>query len=161
MSKAENLIERMQAVNAEVIQVADRCTAEQWQLPVADEDGRAVGVVFHHIGVAYPFALDWAGKVARGETLPPFDRAKLNVFNARHASEQASTPQADTVAFLRQVTEETAVALQAFSDDQLTQTAAIPLAGGREFSGEWLMEAFAIGHAERHLAAIKSTIGLD
>ena len=39
MSKAKALIERMRTVNAEVIRLAGSCSAEQWQLPVVDEDG--------------------------------------------------------------------------------------------------------------------------
>lgn len=158
MSKANVLIEQMKRMNSEVIQSAKSCSAAQWQLPVADEDGRAVGVVFHHIAVAYPFSLDWVQKIANGEALPNFDREQLTHFNASHATDHANTAQADTIAYLQQVTEETAVALQALSDEQLEQTAANPLVGGKPYSGEWVMQAFAIGHAKNHLKAIKTTI---
>lgn len=158
MSKAEALIEKMNRANAAVIEFAEGCTAEQWQLPVVEEDGRPIGVVFHHIAVAYPFALDWAQKIGNGESLPAFSREQLTHFNASHAQKQTDTPQADTIAYLRQVTEETAVALQNLSDEQLAQTAPNPLMGGKTFSAEWVMQAFAINHAENHLKAIKATI---
>ncbi len=161
MSKADSLIERIHAMNTEVIQAAEGCSPEQWQLPVVEEDGRAVGVVFHHIGIAYPFALNWVQKIGNGESLPDFGRDALTAFNATHAQEQIDTPQADTITLLRQVTEETAVALQTLSDEQLERTAANPLAGGQEFSGEWVMQAFAISHAAGHLKAIKATVGMD
>ncbi|MCP4362540.1 MAG: DinB family protein [Chloroflexi bacterium] len=160
MSKADSLIERMLATNVNVIQVAESCSATQWQLPVVEEDGRPVGIVFHHIAIAYPFALDWAQKISAGESLPDFDREALTVFNAQHAQEQTDTSQADTIAYLRQVTEETSAALLTLSDEQLERTAPNPLVGGQEFSGEWVMQAFAIGHAEGHLKAIKATVGM-
>ena len=99
-------------------------------------------------------------KIGKGEPLPAFNREHLNAFNAQHAQEQAQTPQADTIALLRQVTEETAVALQSISDEELERSASIPLAGDQAFSGEWVLQAFAISHAENHLKAIKATIGV-
>ena len=158
MSKATRLIEQMQAMNTEVIKIAEGCSEEQWHLPVADGDGRPVGVVFHHIAIAYPFSLDWATKIGNGEGLPAFGREELEAFNAKHAQDNASLPRADTIALLQQVTEETAVSLQALSDDQLERTAPNPLVGGKAFSGEWVMQAFAIGHADGHLNAIKATL---
>lgn len=157
-TKANALIEQMQAVNTEVIRLAQSCSTEQWQLPVVEEDGRPVGVVFHHIALAYPFSLDWAGMIANGDTPPAMTRAELDAFNEHHAQEQANISQTDTLAFLRQVTEETALELEQFSDEQLAQTAAIELVGGREFSAQWVMEAFAIGHAQRHMKAIEDTL---
>lgn len=158
MSKAEALIEQMNRTNAAVIQAAEDCSTEQWQLPVGEEDGRPIGVVFHHIAVVYPIAIDWAQMIGNGEPLPAFSREQLTTFNAAHAQKQADTPQTDTIAFLKQVTEETAVALQTLSDEQLARTAPIPLAGGKAFSAEWVMQAFAIKHAENHLKAIQATI---
>lgn len=160
-SKANALIKQMNEVNGEIIRVAEACSDEQWQMGVVEEDGRSVGVVFHHIGVAYPFAASWAGKIAKGEALPTMTRDDLDGFNAHHAQEQANNSQADVVAHLRKVTEETAVSLQTLTDEQLDLTASIPMAGGQEFSGEWILKFIAIGHASGHLKAIKSTIGME
>lgn len=158
MSNANALIEKMNRINVEVIRAAEDCSPAEWQIPVVEEDGRPVGVVFHHIAVAYPFSLDWAQRIGNGEALPDFDRDRLTAFNAKHAQDQANTTQADTIAFLRKVTEETAVGLQALSNEQLERTAANPLVDGKAFSAEWVMQAFAIGHAENHLKAIKATV---
>jgi hypothetical protein len=59
------------------------------------------------------------------------------------------------------VVEETAVSLQALNDAQLKSVGAIAIAGGQEFSGEWIVQMFAIGHAENHLKVIKTTIGME
>lgn len=160
-NKANALIEQVNVVNAEVIRAAEACSDEQWQMGVVEEDGRSVSVVFHHIGIAYPFAISWAGMIAKGEPLPSMTRDELDGFNAHHAQEQASTSQADVVAYLKEVTQETAVSLQAFSDEQLERVGAIAMAGGKEFSGEWIVQMFAIGHAQNHLKVIKTTIGME
>ncbi len=157
--KANALVDRMRQVNAEVARVAEGCSDEQWTMSVVDNDSRPVGVLFYHIAVAYPFALDWVGKIVNGESLPALGRDALNTINAQHAKEQANISQAEALAYLQEVTEQVAEKLPTFTDEQLSRTAAIPLAGNQEFSGEWVVEAFSISHAESHLAAInKATL---
>lgn len=158
-SKAKVLIERINTVNAEVIRVAEGCSDRQWQMPVVEGDGRPVGVVFHHIAIAYPFTVNWVQMIANGEMPPPMTMEELNELNVQHAEEHANTPRAKTVAYLRQVTTETAAKLETFSDEQLDCVAPIVMAGGKEYSAEWLMEAFCIDHAESHLTAIRATLG--
>lgn len=157
-SKARALIERMEIINAEVIQLAEACSDDEWQMPVVDEDGRPVGVVFHHIGWAYDGITQWAKQIGSGGSPPPMTREELNALNAHFAQEHMNTSQAETIAYLQEVTEDTAVKLQSLNDEQLNRAAPLSLAGGKEFSGASLLEAFAIDHAKRHLAAIKATL---
>jgi hypothetical protein len=157
--KANALVKKMRAINAQAAAVAESCSDEQWKLPVVDEDGRPVGVVFHHIAYVFPTVVEWATMIANDKPLPAFGRDELHAYNAQHAAEHVKASKEDVLALLAKVTDEAAEQLHSLSDLQLSKTTPIELAGGKEFSGEWVVQAFSISHAENHLAAIKATLG--
>ena len=152
-----SLAEQVEATNEAVVAAAAACTPEQWQTPVP-EDGRPVGVVFHHIAFAYPFIGNWATQVANGEALPPLTYDDIHNINAQHASANAEATQEETLALLRKNGTAVIAQIQSLQDEQLERTAPFTLTGGKEIKARQVVEWFLISHANNHLNDIRKAL---
>lgn len=97
------LLSQIDAATSAAAAVIEGCTDDQWGTVVADEN-RTVGVVCHHIGYAYPFVVDWALQVARGEGAPAVSYDDVHALNHQHAEAQGTV---DKEAALAQLHENT------------------------------------------------------
>jgi len=154
----EALAAELEAVNGQIATAIEGCTAEQWGMTVAGEE-RPVGVVFHHMASIYPFAVDWSGRLARGENLPEIAYDVVHQYNAQHAEKSAGASAAEVKTLLAENGAALAAHVRGLSDEQLANRGPFSLVSGREVSAKQVVEWFAIGHARNHLEAIQKTLG--
>jgi hypothetical protein len=154
----EQLLTQVDAATAATADIVEKCTAGQWQMVVADEE-RTVGVVLHHIAYAYPFVVDWAVGLARGEGTPAVSYAEVHAINQQHAEAQANVDSAATLALLKTHAAAAAEKLGQLSDADLQTSAAFALIGGQPISAQQIVQWFLVNHTHNHLAAIHDTLG--
>lgn len=171
----EALARRLEEATAAVIAVAEACTDEQWQT-VVPEEGRTVGVLFHHIAYPTPLTAGWAMNVAAGNHLLRISRDAADSFNHDHADEYADVGKAETIALLKQVSADAAERLRTLSDEQLARTSPLrlpflsihavdehnaeELLGSEEISAAQIVEWNLIRHRYDHLRQIEAVLGV-
>lgn len=154
----EKLLSQIDGATAATAELIKACTTEQWQMIVNDEE-RSVGVVCHHIGYAYPFVVDWALKLARGEGVPAVTYDDVHALNHQHAEGQAGVDPAAALALLEKNAAAAKEELGRLSDADLQTAAPFPLIGGKPITAQQMVQWFLINHAHNHLEAIHNSIG--
>src|SRR5215212_7925928 len=99
--RANDLADRFERANNDVIVTVEGCSEEQWQR-TCNAEGWSVGVTAHHLATAYPAVAGFARLLAADQPLPNFTGEMLDASNAEHAREHASCSRTDTLAMLRQ-----------------------------------------------------------
>lgn len=154
----EQLLAQVEEATAAATAVIEKCSQEEWETAVPEEE-RTVGVVLHHIGYAYPFVVDWACQLARGEGTPAVTYDDVHALNQQHAATQAQVDQATALALLQTNDRAAQEQLGRLTDADLQVSAPFPLIGGKEISAQQVVQWFLVNHAHNHLAAIHKTIG--
>ena len=121
--------------------VIEKCRTDQWQIHVPDE-GRTAGVVLHHIAYAYPFVVDWACQLARGEGAPAVSYEDVHALNHQHAEAQADVDAAETLALLKTNAAAAQAELRQLSDAELQVEAPLPLIGGQTVTAQQMVQWF-------------------
>ena len=153
---AEELADRFEAVNDEIIAIVTGCTDAQWRQPCASE-GWPVGVVAHHIAVVQGAFARMVETLAAGETFSPrSSMEEVHRSNALHARAHAAVGKPETLDALRTNGAAIAQRLRSLGDEHLDRTAGV--FGGRELSVAQVVEWIVIGHAAEHLASLRATI---
>jgi hypothetical protein len=152
------LLAQVAEATAATTAVIEKCSAADWETAVADEE-RPVGVVLHHIAYSYPFVVDWACQLARGEGAPAVSYDDVHALNHHHAEAQATVDKAGTLALLKANTVAAKEKVGALSDTDLQTSAPLPLIGGQEISVQQMVQWFLINHAHNHIEAITKTLG--
>jgi len=140
------------------------CGAEHWQAICPDE-GRAVGVLLHHVAIGYAVETDLIKAVASGQPLPAIysDWAEVDRINAAHAERHHDCCKQETVALLQQHAAVTLEYVRGLSEAQLCRTAHIPLLApwfGDAVSARQLIEGLLLAHIQMHLAGMKAATGI-
>src|SRR5262245_23721918 len=99
-ARAQVLAARFEQVNRAFITAVERCTDIQWHATIASE-GRAVGVVAHHLAEGYSGAAGLIQQVASGQALPPITMDMINQGNAQHAAQHADATKPEVLDLLR------------------------------------------------------------
>lgn len=94
------LLAQVEEAAAATSAVIEKCSEEEWETVVADEE-RTVGVVLHHIAYAFPFVVEWASQLAWGEGAPAVTYDDVHAINHQHAAAQANVAPAATLALLQ------------------------------------------------------------
>ena len=152
------LLAQVEEATAVVTAVVEGCSEEAWETAVAEED-RTVGVVLHHIAYVYPFVVDGACQLARGEGVPTVSYDDIHALNHQHAEAQADVDPAATLALLKRNTQAAHAQIGQLSDADLQVSAPFPLIGGQPISVQQMVQWFLVNHAHNHVAAIHKTIG--
>src|SRR5205809_801625 len=114
-TRTEQLASRLEQGATALAEFAERLSDAEWRTPLPG-DGRAVGVVVHHVASVYPIELELARTVASGKPIVgiTLDDA-IKKMNAQHAAENASASKAETLELLRRNSAAAAAAVRAFS----------------------------------------------
>ena len=133
---------------------AKSLTEAEWQNRVPG-DGRKIGVVVHHVASMYPVEIDLAQKVAAGQPIEGITWAVVSHINAIHAKEFDRVTKEQALALLRQNSEAAAVAIRAFTDDDLDSAAPVSLNADAPLTCQFVLEDHAVRHSYHHLERIQ------
>ncbi len=139
---------------AEVVEVAESCSDDEWKTPCANDE-RTVGVVFDHIAGGNPQVVEWISEFLAGRPVVITPEI-LNTRNADHASRVANRPQAETVQDLKTGSQSTSRAIRSLTESQLHESQEFGWAGRQEVI--WVASA-ALRHPRGHLKAIREALG--
>ena len=156
------LAERFLQMHEGVLAVVEQCSDDQWNMMCAEE-GESVGVVMHHIAVAYAAEVELIRATLAGELVPGIytDAALLNQWHAEHAQQFQGCGRDETRALLHQNGSTTASFIAGVDTEQFNVIIDIPqmvLWWGHPPSIDQIIEDLIIGHPSGHLASIRTTV---
>jgi hypothetical protein len=151
--RAEELADRFERMNEEMIAFVEACTDEQWQRVIPGEK-RTVGVVAHHVASAYPAIMRWVMSLAAGKPIE-MHLEEIDQANELHAARHGSPSKGEVADLLRTNGAAAAQEVRAISDAQLDQTAHVELSAQGPLSARQMIRHVLIGHAENHLAELR------
>ncbi|MEX2236565.1 MAG: DinB family protein [Dehalococcoidia bacterium] len=154
MGKAQELADRFEQVNNEVIAAVESCPDDKWQDAASGEE-RQVNVVAHHIASSHGPIAGLVKAIAEGGELPALTGDMIDAGNAEHAKTAAGVSKSQTIELLRSGGREAADSLRGLSDEQLAKTGSMPLFGDQPWSAQDAIERVLIGHPQGHLGSIK------
>jgi uncharacterized damage-inducible protein DinB len=154
-TRMADLAAQVEAANQQLIDMVECCSDEQWQRRSASE-GWTVGVLAHHVALAYEPIADMVQAVADGREPDAFTPGRQADLNAEHAREYARVGKPETVEALRRHGAVAADMVRHLRDAQLTRTT--KAFGGKEMTVEQLIRGAVIGHPQQHLASIREAI---
>ena len=154
------LAARFEQVSQDVIATVEHCSDEAWQT-VCPAEERPVAVVAHHIAVGYRTQLDGLRAALAGQPVPAIyqDWERLHAFNAEHAEQYAACTPGEVLDLLRRNGAAVARFIRDLSDEDLTRSAPLPLAGNARWTVQRWVERLLIGHAQQHLQSIRLVTG--
>jgi hypothetical protein len=155
-TKGEKLARQFEQANAEFVSFVRELSPEQWKAECPGE-GWTVGVVAHHIADDHGILADLVKTIANGGVVPVLTADFINGLNADHAQRAAGCTREETVELAQSRGAQAADMLLSLSDQQFTETAVMPLAGG-EVSAEVISEMLLIGHIGMHIGSIQAAI---
>ena len=156
--RAALLADRIEQGAAGLATFAEGISEAEWRVPVSGSDHRTVGVIVHHVASMYPIEIDVARAVASGKAVTDVSWEAVAQINTKHAQEHASVNKAATLELLRRNSHEAAVAVRAFTDEELDQAAPFSLSFGAPVTAQFVIEDHALRHSWHHLAKIRAAL---
>jgi SAM-dependent methyltransferase/uncharacterized damage-inducible protein DinB len=159
--RAELLADRIEEGAARLADFASRLSDSDWSTPINEggKQGRTAGVIINHVASIYPVELSVAEAVAAGKSVTDVTWDVVAEINAKHASENANTGQAETVELLRKNSREVADAVRNLSDDELDRAAPFSLSSGAPMTAQFVLEDHAVRHSWHHRARLRNALG--
>lgn len=155
--RAQALADRLEQGALALIAFADALTDAQWRTPLP-RDGRAVGVVVHHVASVYPLEIKLALNIAGGQPMVGVTTDDVRAMNAGHAAAHADATKAETLALLRSNSKAAASAIRALGDGDLDRAAPASLYGDAPLTCQFVLEDHAVRHSYHHLARIREAL---
>jgi SAM-dependent methyltransferase len=159
--RARLLADRLEQGAAQLAAFSETLSEAEWRAPMPGNatDRRPLGVIVHHVASVYPIEVQLAQTIAKGEAVTAVTWPAVAEMNANHAREQAGVVKAETLELLRRHSREAAVAVRAFTDDDLDTAAPFSLSDGAPLSAQFVLEDHAVRHSWHHLALIRASLG--
>jgi hypothetical protein len=157
-ARAEALAARLERGAVALAALARDLFEREWRTSLPG-DGRAVGVVVHHVASVYPLEIELARRVASGAAIDGVTMADVDAMNARHAREYVEVTPGAAIALLETNSRAAAEAIRAFSDQELDRAAPASLYDGAPVSSQFVLEDHAVRHSYHHLSAIARALG--
>lgn len=154
--RANALAERLEKGARALLELAETLTPEEWitRLP---HDGRKVGVVVHHVAVAYPVEISFGETIAAGPMLGVTGEV-IDQMNAEHAKAYDDVTKEAALDLLRKNSAAAASALRSFSDEELDRAAPASLYSDAPITTQFILEDHAVRHSYHHLARIRRAV---
>ena len=162
MSKrAEALAARIEEGAAGLAAFAESLSDAEWRAPILvnGRDGRAAGVLVHHVASVYPIEVHLAQVIAGGNAITDVTWDAVAEMNAKHAIDNAAASKAATLELLRTESRKAAEAVRVFTDEQLDSAAPFSLSFGAPVTAQFVLEDHAVRHSWHHLARIRKVLG--
>jgi hypothetical protein len=159
--RADALAAHIEEGAARLAAFAEGLSETDWRASAlgAGRDGRAVGVIVHHVASVYPIEIDLARTIASGKAVTGVTWEVVAEMNAKHARDQAGVTKAVAIGLLRQNSQQAAAAVRAFTDDELDQAAPFSLSFDAPVTAQFVIEDHALRHSWHHLARIRAALG--
>ena len=154
---ANALAERLEEGARRLAAFALSLTDNEWRTPMP-HDGRALGVIVHHVASVYPVEIQLAQTIAAGTPVTGVTMADIDAMNATHAAEHATATRADALDLLRANSATAAAAIRALSEEQLTQAVAVSLYGDAPLTCQFFLEDHAVRHSYHHLSRMRRVV---
>ena len=151
------LAQRLEEGVRQLADLARSLTDEQWQTRVP-HDSRKIGVIVHHVATMYPIEISLAQTLARGEPVVGVTWIKVHAMNADHALSFDGVTKEEALDLLQRNSTAAAVAVRAFSDEELDSAAALSLNSDGPRTCQFMLEDHAVGHAWHHLLKIRDAL---
>jgi len=158
-ARANALAERLERGAEALAILAASLTDAEWKTPIP-HDGRAIGVVVHHVGTMYPLEIELAQVLASGQPVVGVTWAKVHEINAAHARDHAHVTKSEALLLLQKNSTLAAAAIRALGDEELDRAAPASLYGNAPVTCQFMLEDHAVRHSYHHLAKIRETLGL-
>jgi len=155
--RGEALARRLEQGIDALIACARPLTDIQWRTPVP-KDGRAVGVVVHHVANMLPLEIQLAQTLAKGEPITGVMWDAVHEMNAGHAKEHAAVTKEAAIELLQQNSAAAAAAIRALTDAELAAAATISLYADAPLTCQFMLEDHAVRHSYHHLAKIQGAL---
>ena len=155
--RAQVLAERLERGARALAQVAAALTDEEWRQRIP-HDGRAIGVVVHHVATMYPLEIALAQQLAAGSPIAGVSWDDVHAINARHAVEHAAATKDEALELLRHNSAAAAAAIRALTDEELDRAGAISLNADAPLTCQFFLEDHAVRHSYHHLARIRAAL---
>ena len=122
-------------------------------------DGRAIGVVVHHVASMYPLEIELAQALAAGKPISGVTWDAVHEINSRHAGENAAVTIVAALDLLRRNAAAAAAAIRALTDEELDRAAPVSLNADAPLTCQFCLEDHAVRHSYHHLARIRAALG--
>jgi hypothetical protein len=156
MSRSEALAKRLEAGASALAAFANTLSEAEWQTRLP-KDGRKIGVVVHHVASVYPVEIHLASLLASGQRITVSWDA-VDTMNSDHAKEHDGATKSDTLALLARNSAAAALAIRAFTDDELDRAAPVALNSDAPLTCQFIIEDHAVRHSYHHLARIRAAL---
>jgi len=156
-SRADSLADRIEEGAQALASFVEGLTDEEWKT-VAPNDQRSVGVLVHHVASAYQVEVDLTRGLASGNPIVGVTWEMIDQMNAKHAQDQSSPDQKETIEMLRQYSKMAADAVRKITDEELDSAAKVSLYADAPLTAQYFIEDHALRHSYHHLANIKAAL---
>jgi hypothetical protein len=155
--RADALADRLEQGARALAAFATSLNDAEWKVRTP-HDGRAVGVIVHHVASVYPIEIQLAQTVADGKPVTGLTMDDIDAMNARHAAEHAGVTRQAALELLRANSAAAAAAIRALSDEQLAQAAPVSLYGDAPLTCQFVLEDHAVRHSYHHLTRLRRAV---
>jgi hypothetical protein len=155
--RAEAMASKFDERCRELTKVVEGLSEADWK-KVTSAEKWPVGVVAHHVAMAYGSVADLVRVIAAGQAVPPRTMEMVHENNAKHAKEHANAGKAETLALLKANGAKAAGIVRGLGDAELDRSAPV-LTGMPPFTAAQVIERILINHTDEHMGSIKATIG--
>jgi hypothetical protein len=155
--RANALAERLERGAETLEAIARELTAEQWSVRIP-HDGRAVGVIVHHVASMYPIEMGAAKTIAAGQPVTGLTMATIDGINAEHAAKFATVTKEEAIAALRRNSAEAAAGIRELSDEELDRATSNSLYSDAPLTCQFFLEDHPVRHSYHHIARILGAI---
>jgi hypothetical protein len=156
-ARAEAMAGKFDDRYRELSKLVEKLSDTDWKKVTAAEKW-PVGVVAHHLAMAYGSVADLVRVVAAGQAVPPRTMDMIHEGNAKHAKEHANAGKAETLALLKANGAKAAGIVRGLGDAELDRSTPV-LTGMPPFTTAQVIERILINHTDEHMGSIKATIG--
>lgn len=155
--RSDALADRLEEGASALGAFASALTDTEWRTRVPNE-GRAVGVVIHHVATMYPLEIELARMLAGGSPITEVTWDVVHQLNAAHAREFEGVTKEATLELLRRNSAAAAAAIRALGDAQLDQAAPVSLNGDAPLTCQFMLEDHAVRHSYHHLSVLRASL---
>ena len=155
--RADDLAARLEQGARALAAFASDLTDTEWQTRIP-KDGRAIGVVVHHVASVYPIEIQLAQALAAGKPVTGVTWDVIHAMNAGHAREYGAVTKEAALDLLRRNSSAAAAAIRALSDDELAQAAPVSLYSDAPLTCQFMLEDHAVRHSYHHFARIREAL---
>ncbi|CAN5469126.1 hypothetical protein BH10CHL1_BH10CHL1_46200 [soil metagenome] len=155
--RAQELVQRFNATNAEMISYIENCSEGDLDRVTADE-GWPVRVTAHHLAVSHEPVAGLAQLLANSQPLPPLTLEIFHHGNAQHAAEYATVSKQTILDALQNGGAKAGAIVSGLSDEALDRAGHFTLINA-DITAQGVIENILIGHISSHLESIKAAVG--